>query len=199
VNVFEGPLGFHLGDALAPPQQPADAGVVMTTVLRPCITDAIQSVYRQEGAGRIHLLVGVDVRQYPIDPVVTAARARPPNVSFTLLTLPWSTSRRHGGVHTTIDGGSMRSILSLAANARHVAYLDDDNTWTPDHLASLLAAVRGKAWAHSMRRLVDATDGADLGLDVWDSVGVGKGRFAAEGGFVDTTACWSTRSSAAMR
>ncbi|MCR5880050.1 hypothetical protein [Phenylobacterium sp. J367] len=86
----------------------------------------------------------------------------------------------------SMDGGALRSILSFLANARTVAYLDDDNSWSPNHLGALLDAIQGKAWAFSHRMLVDEESGAELGVDRWDSVGPGKGRFAADGGFVDT-------------
>jgi hypothetical protein len=43
----------------------------------------------------------------------------------------------------------------------------------------------GKAWAFSQRMLVDQETGSELGVDRWDSLGPDKGRFTAQGGFVD--------------
>ena len=111
---------------------------------------------------------------------------RPPNVSALVLQLPYSTSVRHGGVHTALDGGALRTLLSFLANARYVAFLDDDNEYEPDHLEGLAAAIQGKPWAHSQRLLVSEETGEALAVDRWDSVGVGQGRFAEQGGFVDT-------------
>lgn len=179
-----GSLGTYYADA-GDAQAPRAVAVVMTSVLRPSIVEAVTSVYRQAGAGRIQLMIGVDKAMGAIGDLTAVLEQRPPNVSAMVLTLPYSTSVRHGGVHPATDGGSLRSILTFMANSRHVAYLDDDNAWEPDHLASLLAAVRGKAWAWSQRMLIDVTDGREIGVDRWDSVGVGRGRFAADGGFVD--------------
>lgn len=71
------------------------------------------------------------------------------------------------------------------AHSRYVAYLDDDNTWTPNHLTRLLEAIQGNAWAFSQRFLIDEDTAENYGPDVWHSVGVDKGTFASRGGFVD--------------
>ncbi|KQW90828.1 MULTISPECIES: hypothetical protein [unclassified Phenylobacterium] len=177
-------LGTSFPDA-GDPQTPSDVAVVMPTVLRASITAAVESVFRQDLDGRIQVLIGVDAPgQAPPELLALIAR-RPARVSVILLQLPYSTSIRHGGVHQATDGGSLRSLLTFMANSRHVAYLDDDNSWTPEHLSGLLAAVQGKAWAYSLRMLVEAASGRELGIDRWDSVGPGRGRFAAQGGFVD--------------
>ena len=41
-------------------QTPFDVGVVMVTVVRPTIAQAIRSVFAQRFDGRIQLLVGID-------------------------------------------------------------------------------------------------------------------------------------------
>ena len=80
----------------------------------------------------------------------------------------------------------MRTVLSYAAHSRHVAYLDDDNWWGPDHLVTLLAAVRGREWAYSLRWFVGPEAATPLCVDRWESVGPGGGVFAGRfGGFVD--------------
>jgi hypothetical protein len=167
------------------PQAPADVAVVVPTILRPCIATALESVYRQTFAGRIQLMIGVDKAAESPAALEAALARRPDRVSAIVLALPFSTSVRHGGVHPAMDGGSLRAILSFMANTRYVAYLDDDNSWEPDHLAAVLEAVRGKAWAYALRKLIDETDGRELGVDRWDSVGPDAGRFAAQGGMVD--------------
>jgi hypothetical protein len=179
-----GPIGQYYPDA-ADPQAPADVAVVMPTILRPCIVRAVESVFRQTFAGRIQLMIGVDkAGETPIDLAGVLAQ-RPSRVSALVLAPPFSTSIRHGGVHPATDGGSLRSILSFMANSRYVAYLDDDNSWEPDHLAGMVQAVQGKVWAYSLRMLIDETSGRELGVDRWDSVGPDAGRFAAQGGLVD--------------
>jgi hypothetical protein len=71
------------------------------------------------------------------------------------------------------------------ANSRYVAYLDDDNRWTPSHLRLLRSAIENKAFAFSRRMLVDETTRQPIAADIWDSVGPHAGRFAPIGGFVD--------------
>jgi hypothetical protein len=76
--------------------------------------------------------------------------------------------------------------MSYAANSRHVAYLDDDNWWAPDHLATLLDAIAGHEWAFSLRWYADADSGRPLCVDEWESVGPGARVFRERfGGFVD--------------
>lgn len=166
-------------------QIPADVAVVIPTLMRPSLTTAIDCVYAQVFNGRIQLMIGADLNPTATDEVDAALARRPEHVSAVVLTLPYSTSVRHGGLHPAWDGGALRATLSFMANARRVAYLDDDNVWTPGHLASLRAAMADKAWAYSLRMLIDEETGEELGVDRWDAVGPGKGRFKAQGGMVD--------------
>ena len=179
------PLGRYFPDNTSP-QTPANVAVVIPTIMRPSIVSAVRCVYAQERAGRIQIVIGSDLNWDQTAQLYAVLEERPDDVSALVLTLPYSTSIRHGGIHLALDGGALRSILSYMANARAVAYLDDDNIWMSDHLASLQDAMRGKAWAFSLRMLIDEHTGADLGVDRWDSVGPDKGRFAAEGELVDT-------------
>ena len=176
--------GFH-GDA-GPAQKPADVAVVMPTVGRSELVRAMRSVFAQTFEGRVQLAIGVDVARGDFALLEAALEERPAHVSALVLRLPYSTSLRHGGVHTPYDGGALRGLLSLAANARYVAYLDDDNEWLPEHLRLLHAAVQGKLWAFSQRMLVDEETGRDLGVDIWDNAGPNRGRMARWGGFADT-------------
>ena len=179
------PIGRYFPDATQA-QAPAAVAVVMPTILRPQIVAAVESVYRQTLPARIQIMIGVDKAAYAPDSLEEVLARRPANVSALVLELPYSTSVRHGGVHTALDGGALRTLLSFLANARYVAFLDDDNQYEPDHLEGLMAAIQGKSWAHAQRLLVDEHSGEPLAIDRWDSVGVGQGRFAPQGGFVDT-------------
>lgn len=180
------PIGWRLDAAGRDAQAPADFAVVIGTVLRPSLREAIESVYRQALRGTIQILIGVDKADAPRAPLAELLRARPPHVSALVLDPGYSTSARHGGLHGAHDGGALRTILSYLANSRRVAYLDDDNRWLPDHLASLARAMEGFDWAFSLRRFVDARSGEDLCVDRWDSAGPGRGsRRTSLGGFVD--------------
>lgn len=91
-------LGYALSDGLG--DGPFDVAVVIPTVARISIKRALESVFAQTDAGRIQIAIGVDVAKGDVDVVRQTLECRPPNVSALVLTLPYSTSMRHGGVHT---------------------------------------------------------------------------------------------------
>jgi len=168
-------------------QRPFDVGIVMTTVIRPSITQAVRSVFAQQFGGRIQILIGIDQWKGERALLMSLIAEAPSNVAITVIDLGYSTSRRHGGPYPSHYGGALKTILSFAANARHVAYLDDDNWYAPDHVASMLEAVAGKAWGFSLRHMVERQTGATICPDTWESLGPGRGIYAeAQGGFVDT-------------
>ena len=123
-----GSLGSWFGGA-GDPQIPYDVAVVTPSVLRPSLLRALASVFAQDLKGRIQVLVGVDAPTPAPAALLELLAQRPANVDVLMLTLPYSTSIRHGGVHRATDGGALRTILTFMANARHVAYLDDDNAF----------------------------------------------------------------------
>lgn len=162
-----------------------DAAVVIPTVLRPSLARAVRSVFNQDHAGRIQVLVGIDRPPGDGSLLDTLARECPPNVTLTIIDPGYSTSRRYGGFYTNYYGGALRTILSYAANSRYVAYLDDDDWWGREHLSSLLSAIRGQHWAFSYRWLTDRETGWPICRDEWDSVGPGAGvNLESLGGFV---------------
>ena len=164
-----------------------DVAVVTVTMVRPTLAQAIRSVYQQQFPGRIQVLIGIDRLQGARSFLDALVDERPSNVHVTLLDLGYSTSQRHGGIYPSGYGGSLKTILSYAANSRYVTYLDDDNWYAPDHIATLLAAVSGHQWAFALRQFVDAQSGDMLCPDTWESVGPDRGVYAAaQGGFVDT-------------
>lgn len=163
----------------------SNVAVVIPTVVRDSIFVTLESVFKQTGVERISVLIGVDVEVGDLKELKKFLTTAPKHISLQVLSLPYSTSVRHGGIHMARDGGSLRAILSLMANARYIAYLDDDNTWASDHLIKLLNTIQGKTWAFSKRYLIDEETGKNYGVDQWHSVGVDKGSFAKKGGFVD--------------
>lgn len=186
MHARESSIGWRFDIQGRDPQTPADVSVIVSTVLRPSLRDALESVYRQDLGGTIQILVGVDKNAQALEPLVDLFRVRPAHVGVLVLNPGYSTSERHGGLHRAHDGGALRTILSYLANSRLLAYLDDDNRWLPNHLSSLSRAIAGFDWAYSLRMFVDERTGADLCVDEWDSVGPGKGlRRDTLGGFVD--------------
>jgi len=180
------------------PQLRADVAVVVQTVLRPSVERAIRSVFAQDFPGRIHLLVGVDRRVGARQFVDAALQDCPANVVATVFDPGYSTSARHGGVHTNFFGGSLRTLLSFAANSQYVAYLDDDDWFAEDHLSTLVSAIQGKRWAFSRRWFVNPYDLEPMCVDTIENLGPDAGVYAPIGGFacpstlmVDKMACAS--------
>ncbi|MEO8849128.1 MAG: glycosyltransferase family 2 protein [Casimicrobiaceae bacterium] len=167
-------------------QAPFDVAIVIATIVRPTLAQAIHSVYAQRFDGRIQVMLGIDRWEGERALVEQLVAQRPSHIAVTTLDLGYSTSQRNGGQYPSAFGGALKTILSFAANSRHVAYLDDDNFYEPDHLSTLLAAIDGRAWAFSLRNFVDGASDAPLCVDTWESVGPGVGVYRdAHGGFVD--------------
>jgi len=167
-------------------QHPFEVAVVMPTVGRDTILDAVDSVYAQRGVSRIQLLIGVDVAQGDFMRLQELLEAAPTHVTPCLFSPGYSTSSRHAGLHPAHDGGTLRTVLSYLANARHVAYLDDDNWWAPNHLRSMLDAIRGRDWAFALRWFVHPESRQPVCVDDWESVGPDRGDYAPRfGGWVD--------------
>ena len=167
-------------------QQPFDIAVVMPTVVRHTLPRALASILNQDFAGRIQTLVGVDKRGAALEPLLGALAKLPPRRVVSLFDPGYSTSVRHGGLHPTRDGGVLRCVLTYLANARYVAYLDDDNWWELDHLSRMRQAIEGKAWAFSFRCSTHPETQRPVAIDNWESVGPGRGGYAKNfGGWVD--------------
>jgi hypothetical protein len=168
-------------------QTPFDVAVIMATVVRPTIADALRSVYAQQFAGRIQILIGIDRWEGERSLLAGLLAECPTHIAVTTVDLGYSTSLRHGGLYPSSYGGALKTVLTYAANSRYVAYLDDDNAWLPTHLATMRMAIEGKDWAFALRSFVDGASGALLCADTWESLGPGRGVYAkAQGGFVDT-------------
>ena len=172
---------------LADLQTPFDVAVVMATIVRPTFAQALHSIYAQRFEGRIQVLIGIDRWAGNRAALEQLVSQRPSHVAVTVVDLGYSTSQRNGGLYPSAYGGALKTILSYAANSRYVTYLDDDNWYAADHLATLRDAISGKDWAFSLRYFVEATTGELLCPDTWESMGPERGVYGqAQGGFVDT-------------
>ena len=167
-------------------QEPADAAVVIPTVLRPQLKEALASVFAQHFPGRIHILVGIDAISGDPGLLDAVCEARPQNCSVQFYWPGYSTSTRHGGLTPPGDGGTLRCVLTYLANSPYVAYLDDDNWWDPSHLFQMRQAISDVDWAFALRWFVHPETRRPAAVDIWESVGPGQGIFnQAFGGFVD--------------
>jgi len=164
---------------------PFAVGVVIPTILRPSLLRAVRTVFAQDMSEPFQVLIGIDIPQGDPAIIDILRQECPSHITLTVVDLGYSTSTRHGGFYPNHYSGSLRTVLSYAANSRSVAYLDDDDWWAPNHLSSLVEAIDGRDWAFSYRWLVDRATGWPICRDEWDSVGPGRGinqeRF---GGFI---------------
>ena len=164
-----------------------DVAVVIPTVLRKQLKRAVESIYQQTFKGSIQILIGIDKVLGDRKIIDELQDSCPDNIAITVIDFGYSTATRNGGLYTSMAGGSLRTILSYAANSRYVAYLDDDNWYAPYHLSDLLKAIEGKAWAYTSRWYVDMNTNEVICVDNYHSTGPGKGHFARHwGGHVDT-------------
>jgi hypothetical protein len=157
------------------PQQAFDVAVVIPTLLRPQLQRAIESVFRQDLPGRVHILVGIDRHEGELAMLHGLKSAAPPHMHLSLFDPGYSTSSRHGGQHSCSYGGALRTALSYLANSRRIAYLDDDDWWAPDHLSAMIAALDGHAWCWTHRHYAAPDSDVALCIDEWESVGPDAG------------------------
>ena len=115
-------------------QNTFDAAVVIPTILRSELGDALRSVFAQDLGGRIHALIGIDTLvNRPLSMLDAICEARPPNCLGTRC----STRDIRRLVEMAVSspagcGGVLRCILSYLANSPYTSrYLDDDNWWRP--------------------------------------------------------------------
>ncbi|MGE0726194.1 MAG: hypothetical protein AB7O45_17610, partial [Alphaproteobacteria bacterium] len=161
---------MSLDPAAGPPPAPFDAALVIPTVLRPTLLEAVRSVYAQDLGGRIQLLIGIDRREGSPD-VIDRLRAEcPSHVGLAVWDPGYSLNRASGGIYEHWHGGPLRAALTYLAHSRFVAYLDDDNWLAPNHLSSLRNAIDGVGWAYSLRHVIDP-GGVEIGVDRWLSIG----------------------------
>lgn len=154
-----------------------DLAIVITTVCRESLLRAVHSVYRQQTTARIQILVGVDVDQHGRgDELEQRLRADcPAHISLFWLNPGYSTSRRHGGPHSCCFGGSLRSVLTLLADAEVVMVLDDDDWLAPSHCRDILSAIEGHEWAYAYSIYSDGNSGEGICVDGLESVGPDRG------------------------
>ncbi|HJV90388.1 MAG TPA: hypothetical protein VJ623_08800 [Holophagaceae bacterium] len=169
----------------------SDISVVVVTVCRDSLYRSIRSIFTQDFEGTIQILIGVDVERFgSISQIMEAlARECPPRITLTCINPGYSTSARHGGVHSCWFGGSLRTALSFLASSELVAYLDDDDWYQPQHLRLLHKAIQGKSWAFTLSNYADPNNDRILGPDKIESLGPNKGVFKDKfGGFVRPSA-----------
>ncbi|MBT5110247.1 MAG: methyltransferase domain-containing protein [Rhodospirillaceae bacterium] len=181
--ISTGPQAASSGGGM---QAPFDAAVIIPTILRDTLMRAVRSVFAQDHPGRVQILIGVDVARGDRDMLRQLSGECPERMAITVFDPGYSTAQVHGGIYPNAYSGSLRTVMSYAANSTRIAYLDDDNWWAPHHLSELLNAINGFDWAFSFRWFVDAGTHEVLCVDDFESLGPERGIFKTNlGGFVD--------------
>jgi len=95
-------------------QQPFDAAVVIVTLLRPSLPQAVRSVYAQQGAGRVQVVLAVDGRADTSGMLPMLRAECPSHMHLTVIDTGYSLSVRNGSLYPTRSGGSLRTAASSA-------------------------------------------------------------------------------------
>lgn len=176
----------HINPGGLDPQRQFDAAVITITIGRELLWRSLRSVFAQKFDGTVQIVIGIDKLIGALIPLAQIERECPHNMMVTVLDFGYSFSSRHGGVHRERCGGTLRGVLSFAANSRYVTYLDDDNWMADNHIATLRRAMADHDWAYSLRWFVDSGTQQPLCVDEWESVGPNRGCFLhPNGGWVD--------------
>ncbi|GEO81634.1 methyltransferase domain-containing protein [Pararhodospirillum oryzae] len=185
------PLGRPLIVGAADPARPFVAAVIIPTVLRPTLVQAVRSVFAQDEPGPVQVLLGLDRDPDPAREAMLEelAAACPSNRALSVVNLGTRTAAASGALVPNPYGGTVRTTLSFAAHSDLLCYLDDDNWFAPFHVRTLREAIAGFDWAFSRRWFVDGGSGGVIAEDDFESTGP-----RASGGFVDTNTLMIRRS-----
>jgi hypothetical protein len=153
----------------------AKVAVIVPTYRRPQqLLAAIDSILKQEVQDFVVMVVddGAGLPELPSDPRVTGVSLE-----------------RNVGI-----AGLVRNVGIRLTNSRYLAFLDDDNTWTPQHLTLTTAALEaGADFVYTdLRRRTAA--GADMDIV---SADFDRRRFSDTSSWVDTNAIVLPRSARA--
>ena len=102
-----------------------------------------------------------------------------------VLVLPHATGKERW------NGHRIYGAMSLLCNTELIAFLDEDNWYDPEHLESVISAMRAKgaAWGFSLRKLWDA-EGKFLGKDQCESLGSLHSTFIDPADHLVDTSCY---------
>lgn len=161
------PAHKHLDAMLAAQGRANDrflVSVITPTLGNDVLRQALESVQNQTYANIEHLVVadGPQAEASVIALIGETEGVHPVNQ----ITLPYNTGADRYNGHL-IYGAAL-----FLVKGRYVCYLDEDNSFDPDHIASLMACItsRGLQWAYSLRKIIDQ-NGALLGQDDCQSLG----------------------------
>jgi len=164
-----------------------DISVVISSVCRLTLIRSVESIFNQDFEGKIQVLVGVDIDLEGNEAKIRQhlESIRPDFCTLTWINIGYSTSERHGGVHSCYFGGSLRTALSFLADSKYVMYLDDDDWLASSHCSLMYSSIGDNHWVASHCVFADSNTSEGICVDLIESVGVGKGVYRdLYGGFV---------------
>lgn len=139
--------------------------VITATTGNPQLGRCLQSVQQQTFEQLKHFIVpdGIQHRDKVHEAIKSLGDLRR---NFCVMTLPYPTGKFGWCGHR------IYAAVSVLCNTEFVCFLDDDNWFEPDHVASLFAEIRAAkaAWGFSLRRIFDA-DGNFVAPDNCESLG----------------------------
>lgn len=139
--------------------------VITATTGNPLLGRCLQSVQQQTFGQLKHFIVpdGIQHRDKVHEAIKVLGNVRR---DFFVMTLPYPTGTFGWCGHR------IYAAVSVLCNTEFVCFLDEDNWFEPDHVASLFAEIRAReaAWGFSLRRIFDA-DGNFVALDNCESLG----------------------------
>lgn len=148
--------------------------VITPTTGAPCVFKALESVRAQTLSNVQHLLVIDGPRDFPLHRLDAFPQVQ-------VLQLPYAVGTDR------FLGHRMYGASTYLARGEYIAFLDEDNTYEPQHLASLDRVVRsGHDWAYSLRTIRD-TQGQLLCLDDCESLGQWPSVLGPEDYFIDVS------------
>jgi len=119
--------------------------VITPTIGSPKLADAVESVANQTYKNLKHLIV-VDGTEYFNSAIDNIPFGKDTNIQ--ILPLPYNTGANGFYGHRIYAG------VPHLLNADYIFYLDEDNWYDPDHVASLVEVLdRGNDFAHSLRKI----------------------------------------------
>jgi glycosyltransferase involved in cell wall biosynthesis len=139
--------------------------IITATTGHRFLSRCLNSIQNQTFARREHVVVsdGLEHREKVDQAIATLTEIRN---GISVLSLPYPTGKQGWCGHR------IYAAMSLLCNAEFVCFLDDDNWFEPDHIASLVAGIRADnaMWGFSLRRIFDA-NGNFVALDNCESLG----------------------------